>query len=126
MQLKNKMWLRAEKRDFGAFIALAFVNDDRDFAGTNMELKKLEEHEPIPFLLNLDLTGAQRLIDDLWNCGLRPSEGSGSAGALEAVEYHLEDMRKIVISPSSGIFPDEYSPPGLDEFTKKEDDDAGT
>jgi hypothetical protein len=37
----------------------------------------------------------QKLMDDLWDCGLRPSEGTGSAGALAAVEKHLGDMRKI-------------------------------
>lgn len=39
---------------------------------------------------------AQLLMDDLWNCGLRPSEGTGSAGALVATQKHLEDMRKLV------------------------------
>lgn len=39
---------------------------------------------------------AQELMDDLWTCGLRPSEGSGSAGALAATQKHLEDMRKLV------------------------------
>jgi len=39
---------------------------------------------------------AQALMDDLWNCGLRPSEGTGSAGALAATQKHLEDMRKLV------------------------------
>lgn len=39
---------------------------------------------------------AQRLMDGLWNCGLRPSEGSGSAGMLAATERHLEDFRKLV------------------------------
>lgn len=39
---------------------------------------------------------AQALMDDLWNCGLRPSEGSGSVGALAATQRHLEDMRKLV------------------------------
>jgi len=45
------------------------------------------------FALNID--EAQGLMDDLWNCGLRPTEGSGSAGSLRATEKHLEDMRKI-------------------------------
>ena len=36
---------------------------------------------------------AQRLMDDLWNCGLRPSAGRGSAGQLEAVQGHLEDLQ---------------------------------
>ena len=29
---------------------------------------------------------AQTLMDDLWNCGLRPTEGTGSAGSLMAKE----------------------------------------
>ena len=43
----------------------------------------------------LEQDQAQALMDDLWNCGLRPTEGKGSAGALAATEKHLEDMRKI-------------------------------
>lgn len=38
---------------------------------------------------------AQMLMDELWRCGLRPSEGSGSAGSLAATERHLQDMQKI-------------------------------
>ena len=29
-------------------------------------------------------------------CGIRPSEGSGSAGSLAATERHLHDMRALV------------------------------
>jgi hypothetical protein len=47
-----------------------------------------------PFL-ELEKHNAQKLMDDLWDCGLRPSEGSGSAGALKKTENHLADMRKI-------------------------------
>lgn len=39
---------------------------------------------------------AQELIDGLWQCGLRPSEGTGSAGALAATQAHLQDMRALV------------------------------
>lgn len=39
---------------------------------------------------------AQRLMDDLWTCGLRPTEGAGSAGSLAATERHLADMRTLV------------------------------
>ena len=38
---------------------------------------------------------AQRLMDELWHCGLRPSEGTGSAGSLAATERHLADMQRI-------------------------------
>jgi hypothetical protein len=43
----------------------------------------------------LDGHAAQMLMDQLWDCGLRPSEGSGSAGALLATQKHLEDMRRM-------------------------------
>lgn len=46
--------------------------------------------------------GALKLMDDLWVCGLRPSEGSGSAGALAATERHLGDMRRIVFDGITG------------------------
>lgn len=39
---------------------------------------------------------AQALMDDLWQAGIRPTEGSGSAGSLRATERHLEDFRKLV------------------------------
>src|SRR5690348_326834 len=39
---------------------------------------------------------AQALMDELWACGLRPTEGSGSAGSLAAIERHLKDMQKLV------------------------------
>jgi hypothetical protein len=42
---------------------------------------------------------AQALMDSLWTCGLRPSEGSGSAGAMAATQKHLEDMRTLVFQP---------------------------
>jgi hypothetical protein len=45
---------------------------------------------------SIDHTAAQLLMDDLWHCGIRPSEGSGSAGAMAATQKHLEDMRKLV------------------------------
>jgi hypothetical protein len=38
---------------------------------------------------------AQELIDSLWTCGLRPSEGTGSAGSLKAAENHLKDLQTL-------------------------------
>ena len=41
---------------------------------------------------------AQELMDMLWNCGLRPTQGKSSAGQLDAVERHLADMRAIAFN----------------------------
>lgn len=46
-----------------------------------------------PFL-ELNPKQAQALIDDLWYCGLRPSQVGGE-GALAATQRHLDDMRTI-------------------------------
>ncbi len=41
-------------------------------------------------------SSAQQLMDELWNVGFRPSEGTGSAGSLAATQRHLGDMRSLV------------------------------
>lgn len=66
---------------------------------TSMGRPPMEKHKPgqiIDPFLEIDLTEAQQLMDSLWNCGIRPSEGSGSAGALAATQRHLDDMRALV------------------------------
>lgn len=51
-------------------------------------------HEPTMTLSN---SQAQQLMDELWRCGLRPTDGSGSAGSLAATERHLQDMRAMAM-----------------------------
>jgi hypothetical protein len=52
--------------------------------------------------MSLDREAAQQLMDELWKCGMRPSEGTGSAGSLAATERHLEDMRRLVFKGTEG------------------------
>jgi hypothetical protein len=49
-----------------------------------------------PASMHFSKEDAQRFIDELWNAGLRPSEGTGSAGSLAATQRHLDDMRALV------------------------------
>jgi hypothetical protein len=53
----------------------------------------------LPFHIS---SAVQILMDDLWNIGIRPTEGTGSAGAMTATQNHLEDMRKVVFDLLSG------------------------
>ena len=39
---------------------------------------------------------AQQLMEDLWQCGIRPRQAAGSVGQLDAVNAHLQDMRRLV------------------------------
>jgi hypothetical protein len=48
-----------------------------------------------PFL-RLRPAEAQVLMDDLWRCGVRPTEAAGSAGAMQAVQEHLKDLRQLL------------------------------
>jgi hypothetical protein len=40
----------------------------------------------------------QQLMDELWRVGFRPSEGSGSAGALRQAEDHIKSLQRIAFS----------------------------
>lgn len=51
--------------------------------------------------IQLSIQSAQQLMDELWQCGLRPTEGTGSAGSLAATQRHLDDMRKLVFEPQA-------------------------
>lgn len=60
-----------------------------------IEMRPLEPGERVEGpTLSLRLREAQELMDGLWACGLRPTEGSGSAGSLAATERHLRDMQQ--------------------------------
>ena len=56
----------------------------------------------VPAALSMRTEEAQRLMDELWLAGLRPTEGSGSAGSLAATERHLADMRSIAMGLLKG------------------------
>ena len=43
----------------------------------------------------LTMHNAKKLMDDLWNAGIRPTEMSETEGALKATKEHLADMRDI-------------------------------
>lgn len=63
---------------------------------TNATMEVLEEGTDVQPFIELSEQRAQRLMEDLWNCGLRPSQGIGSIGQLGATEKHLSDMRSLV------------------------------
>jgi len=65
-------------------------------------LKEHEGHLICEPFARIGIQEAQNLMDELWQCGLRPSEGTGSAGSLRATERHLEDMRKLVFKSTDG------------------------
>lgn len=48
-------------------------------------------------MVRLEKNEAQQLFDLLWQEGYRPKDGTGNGGHIEAIKYHLEDMRKLAL-----------------------------
>ena len=63
--------------------------------GGFIQLKESDDFAPgCAFVVHEE--SAQELMDGLWRCGLRPTEGAGSAGSLAATERHLADLQRLV------------------------------
>lgn len=91
--MNEKTEVRCQRSSWGSMIDVAVF-----MAGSVAEpltMREIKEGEYITPTLSITMGEAQALMDDLWACGLRPSEGTGSAGSLAATERHLLDMRKI-------------------------------
>lgn len=94
----------AQRSNWGADIEIVLMDISNLPDGTKIRRYVTDlvmTHNPDPAQIiepsfKMSYEEAQRFMDDLWECGLRPSEGTGSAGALAATQKHLEDMRKLV------------------------------
>ena len=68
----------------------------KSFRCSGLEWEKIHGIEMFPPPpVELDESEAQELMDMLWQCGVRPTEGAGTAGSMRAVENHLKDMQRI-------------------------------
>jgi len=99
------MWeniiIRARKVDFADGVDIQVRSGKQYIKNIEWATPKEGQYMSIPFAI--DNNHAQTLMDDLWHAGLRPSEGTGSAGALKATQNHLEDMRTLVFNKGSGV-----------------------
>lgn len=77
------------------FLLFEQVSSAGTIARAEVIMHEVSEGEYSEPTFKLSYDKAQILIDDLWNCGVRPTEGTGSAGSLKATQEHLKDMQKI-------------------------------
>ena len=99
--VRQGLSLRVERVQwsFGPNLWCAAIRVDGEEASiaTPLSFIPLEKHGAFTTpTFELTAEAAQELMDDLWRCGLRPTEGTGSAGAYAAQTRHLEDMRALV------------------------------
>ena len=57
------------------------------------------EHEPGAYIgeptFSFSDDEAQQIMDELWRAGIRPNNGSGGIAHAEAMQSHLDDMRRL-------------------------------
>lgn len=102
----NKLSWCAERRPFQRVIVLYARLVQNGLPMQASPLQFTAEPEPglaMDPLVTMTDAEAQDLMDQLWSAGLRPTEGSGSAGSLAATERHLADMRRLVLDPPSHL-----------------------
>lgn len=97
----NKLKIRASKDDFGRTISLYAYIDSLEHKttvdiATSMVFEQQDKCMEMRPFVQISNSDAQKLIDDLWHMGLRPTESHGSTGQIAATEKHLKDMRKLV------------------------------
>jgi hypothetical protein len=63
-----------------------------------LQFTEVPEGDYLKGTAELDHSEAQELMDMLWACGLRPTQGKQSEGQVAAIERHLSDMRTIAFS----------------------------
>jgi len=100
IEFGNRHQFRCEKPDWDFNIKVSIRsgnNTDGWQYVSSMVLTSVEDGALIPNSpLSLKPEEAQQLMDELYRCGIRPTDGAGTAGAMRAVERHLEDMRTLV------------------------------
>ena len=97
--MREELRTQLERRTWGQHISMWLYTSGKGgtSVATGLTMEKVNEGEMFgQSPIQLSTLAAQELMDQLWQAGLRPSEGSGSAGSLKATERHLEDMRKLV------------------------------
>jgi len=100
--MNNQTIVVAERSFHNRCYNLLVLKSEGSEPGTNaigrLVFEDYEQFSQVPPqpTVALSETQCQQLMDSLWDCGIRPAEGSGSAGSLAATERHLNDMKKIV------------------------------
>ena len=92
----------AERVGFGRSINLHMAGEvlstGKRVVARPVVLETLEEDVSSPPMLQLTTDSCQSLMDELWNVGLRPTQGKQSEGQMGATERHLQDMRAIAFT----------------------------
>lgn len=75
--------------DAGQFVRTMFTEEGPKEINTD----SIETY-PRPFMLTL--AAGQELMDKLYQCGIRPTEGAGTAGSMAQAQEHIKGLQKQI------------------------------
>lgn len=65
------------------------------FKDGKLKMIEIPENAFMQTFIALPKEEAEEIVSEFWQQGIQPTQAKGSVGQLEAVERHLQDMRKI-------------------------------
>jgi hypothetical protein len=96
--MREPLVFKVRDCDYGDAYGIAIREGDsrRFISPVALELKERAYGEYIEPAFSFRPEEMQSLFNEMWALGFRPKDGTGNSGHLAAIEYHLEDMRRLV------------------------------
>ncbi|MCG8381829.1 MAG: hypothetical protein MJA28_06375 [Gammaproteobacteria bacterium] len=96
-QKKTTLYIGREHPLFNQYsIRVAVEANGEIHAGLPLAVTAIDPGEHVEPVMTVDHDTVQHMMDELWGLGFRPSAGVSSTGQIEAMQAHLDDMRKLV------------------------------
>lgn len=100
----KKRWF-LESRPFARGVYL-YVAQESDQGLRHVQITLTVADQPlrdgfmVPESAFLTERDCQDLMNELWRLGIRPANGQGAGAHVEAINAHLQDMRRLVFEPN--------------------------
>jgi len=96
----NEQWKFSAQREIWSdaiSLRIGVKQDDGGFSVAEpLTMRVIESGQTVSPCMSIPFGAAQSLMDELWQAGCRPSQSIGTAGQIESMKHHLEDMRRLV------------------------------
>lgn len=99
--------LRAYRQDGPFSDGIEFIYCDasgqKQGVGQPIVISETQQGARVTPTFSLPDDQVQELFNQLWSLGFRPKDGTGNSGHIEALNHHLQDMRKLVFDDRETI-----------------------
>ena len=100
MMPNEKLSIRCRSKDLSRFISFGIFIENKDAkkitACEKIDFKPIDFDYCVPDCITVDTKCAQVLMDDLWHCGIRPTECKSTGEVVQAKNEHIKDLRHII------------------------------